>query len=485
MRRFKKPKHFDTNLVVLGAGAAGLVSAYIAATVKARVTLIERHRMGGDCLNTGCVPSKSLLRSAKILSYITRAPEYGLQSAHAEFDFAAVMERVQRVIEAIAPNDSMERYRGLGVDCVAGDATITSPHSVRVNGREITTRNIVIATGGTPLVPPIAGLAEAPYYTSDTIWNLRTLPRRFVVLGGGPIGCELAQAFSRFGAEVTLIEQAPQLLMREDADASELVREQLVADGARLLTEHRALRVKSAQDAHLLVCGDADGEEVAVPFDTLLVAVGRRPNTEGLGLDRVGVALDDRGAAAVDDYLRTSVPTIYACGDVVGRYQFTHTASHEAWYASVNALFSPFKRFKADYSVIPWTTFTDPEVARVGLNEQEAERQGIPVEVTRYNLGDLDRALTDEEGRGFIKVLTAPGKDRILGATIVGHHAGDLLSEFVTAMKWGLGLKKILSTIHVYPTLTEANKFAAGNWRRNHAPQGLLRWVEKFHRLRR
>ena len=485
LRRFTKPRHFDTNLVVIGAGSAGLVSSLIAATVKAKVTLIERNRMGGDCLNTGCVPSKSLLRSAKMLSYIARAPEFGLKSAHAEFDFADVMERVQGVIKAIEPNDSVERYTGLGVDCVTGDATIASPYAVRVNGSEITTRNIVIATGGTPFVPPIPGLAEAPQYTSDTIWSLRTLPRRFVVLGGGPIGSELAQAFSRFGAETTMVEQAPHLLMREDGDVSQVMQEQFEAEGIRLLTGHRALRVEKEGSDHVLVCANGDGNEVAAPFDAMLVAVGRRPNTDGLGLDSIGVALDERGAVEVDEYLRTSLPTIYACGDVVGPYQFTHTASHEAWYASVNSLFGPFKRFKADYSVIPWTTFTDPEVARVGLNEQEAERQGIPVEVTRFNLDDLDRALADQEGRGFVKVLTAPGKDRILGATIVGHHAGDLISEFITAMKWGLGLKKIMGTIHIYPTLTEANKFAASTWRKSHAPEGLLGWVEKFHRMRR
>ena len=485
LRRFTKPRRFDTNLVVLGAGSAGLVSAFIAATVKAKVTLIERHRMGGDCLNTGCVPSKALLRSAKMLSYIARAGEFGLKSAQAEFDFADVMERVQRVIGAIEPNDSVERYTGLGVDCIQGDATIVSPWAVRVNGAEVTTRNIVIATGGTPLVPPIPGLDGAPCYTSETIWNLRALPRRFVVLGGGPIGSELAQAFCRFGASVTQVEQAPRLLTREDADVGDLLRRQFTKDGVRLLTSHCALRVETDGGDHVLVACDEDGNETEAPFDALLVAVGRRPNTEGLGLEALGVATDERGGVEVDEYLRSSIPTIYACGDVIAPYQFTHTASHEAWYASVNSLFGPFKRFKADYSVIPWTTFTDPEVARVGLNEQEAERRGIPVEVSRYDLGELDRALADGEGRGFVKVLTPPGKDRILGATIVGQHAGDLLPEFITAMKWGLGLKKMMSTIHVYPTMAEANKLAAGAWRRGHAPEGLLRWVEKIHRMRR
>ena len=484
LRRFEKPKRFDTNLVVIGAGSGGLVCALIAAAVKAKVTLIERNRMGGDCLNTGCVPSKSLLRSAKMLNYIARAEEYGFKRATAEFDFADVMERVQRIIATIEPKDSVERYTGLGVDCIRGDAEIVSPYCVRVNGREIATRTIIVATGGAPFVPPIPGLRDADYYTSDTIWELRTLPKRFIVLGGGPIGCELAQAFSRLGSSVTIVERNPHLLMREDDDAVACVQERFAAEGIRILTAHAALRVEPADEGKRLVCEHA-GQEVTVPFDAALVAVGRRPTTAGLGLETVGVTLSARGAVEVDEYLRTNVPTIYACGDVIAPYQFTHTASHEAWYATVDALFSPFRRFKANYSVIPWTTFTDPEVARVGLNERDAAHQGIPVEVTRYDLDDLDRALADGEGHGFVKVLTPPGKDRILGVTIVGHHAGDLIAEFILAMKWGLGLKKIMSTIHIYPTLAEANKFAAGVWRRNNAPQGVLAWVEKFHRWRR
>ena len=484
LRRFEKPKRFDTNLVVIGAGSGGLVCALIAAAVKAKVTLIERNRMGGDCLNTGCVPSKSLLRSAKMLNYIARAEEYGFKRATAEFDFADVMERVQRIIATIEPKDSVERYTGLGVDCIRGDAEIVSPYRVRVNGREIATRTIIVATGGAPFVPPIPGLRDADYYTSDTIWELRTLPKRFIVLGGGPIGCELAQAFSRLGSSVTIVERNPHLLMREDDDAVACVQERFAAEGIRILTAHAALRVEPADEGKRLVC-EHDGREVTVPFDAALVAVGRRPTTAGLGLETVGVTLSARGAVEVDEYLRTNVPTIYACGDVIAPYQFTHTASHEAWYATVNALFSPFRRFKANYSVIPWTTFTDPEVARVGLNERDAAHRGIPVEVTRYDLDDLDRALADGEGHGFVKVLTPPGKDHILGVTIVGHHAGDLIAEFILAMKWGLGLKKIMSTIHIYPTLAEANKFAAGVWRRNNAPQGVLDWVEKFHRWRR
>ncbi len=484
LRRFKKPRRFDTNLVVIGAGSGGLVAALIAATVKAKVTLIERHKMGGDCLNTGCVPSKSLLRSAKMLSYMARAEEFGFKRASVEFDFADVMERVQRIIKRIEPNDSVERYTGLGVDCVMGDATIISPYEVRVGEQVIATRNIVVATGGVPFVPPIPGLAEAGYYTSDTIWELRTLPRRLVVLGGGPIGCELAQAFRRFGSEVTQVERNPHLLMREDADVIALMQARFRAEGVRVLTEHVALRVENGDGEQRLICARGD-EQVTIPFDAILVAVGRSPNTAGLGLEEVGVDLGARGAVEVDEYLRTSVPTIYACGDVTGPYQFTHTASHQAWYASVNPLFSPLKRFKVDYSVIPWTTFTDPEIARVGLNEQDAERQGVAVEVTRFDLAELDRALADEEGKGFVKVLTPPGKDRILGVTIVGHHAGDLMAEFILAMKWGLGLKKVMNTIHIYPTLAESAKFAASAWRKKHAPEGLLEWVGKFHAMRR
>ena len=485
LRRFTKPKHFDANMVVIGAGSGGLVASLIAATVKAKVMLIERHKMGGDCLNTGCVPSKALLRSAKMLSYISRSEEFGLKKASAEFDFADVMERVQRIIKQIEPNDSVERYTGLGVDCVMGDAVVTSPYTVKVGEREITTRNIVIATGGRPFVPPIPRLAEVGYLTSDSIWELRTLPKRLVVLGGGPIGCELAQAFARLGSTVTQVEMLPHLLIREDADVIELMQAQFVKEGINVLTNHRASRVETEHGEKRLVCERSDGEEVVVPFDVILVAVGRKPNTAGFGLEEVGVTFARGGALEVDEYLRTSVPTIYACGDAIGPYQFTHTASHQAWYASVNALFSPFKRFKADYSVIPWTTFTDPEVARVGLNEQDAEREGIEVEVTYFHLNELDRALADEEGKGFVKVLTPPGKDRILGVTIVGHHAGDLMAEFILAMKHGLGLKKVMGTIHIYPTLSEASKFAASAWRKKHVPEGLLQWVGKFHAWRR
>ena len=483
-RRWTKPATFDRNLIVIGAGAAGLVSAYIAAAVKAKVTLIEEHKMGGDCLNYGCVPSKALIRSAKFVQQVKQARSLGIAHAEVRLDFADVMARVRRVITCVAPHDSVERYRTLGVDVRQGHARITSPWSVSIHGRTLTTRAIIIATGARPLVPPIPGLQEVGYLTSDTVWSLTTLPRRLLVLGGGPIGCELAQCFARLGAEVTLVEMAPRILGREDADVSTAISDALQQDGVRVLNGHAALRAEVVGGEKHLVVSHA-GVEAALPFDTLLLALGRSPRTEGYGLEELGIPLAPRKTVEVNQYLETLYPNIYACGDVAGPYQFTHTAAHQAWYASVNALFGGVKRFKVDYSVIPWATFTDPEVARVGLSESEAQAQAIPYEVTRYGLDDLDRAITDEVAHGFVKVLTVPGKDRILGVTIVGEHAGDLLAEYVLAMKYKLGLNKILGTIHTYPTLAEANKYAAGAWKRAHAPQRLLAWAQRFHAWRR
>jgi len=478
--RWPRPRKFDRNLVVIGAGSAGLVSAYIAATVRAKVTLIEKHRMGGDCLNTGCVPSKALIKTARVLSQIRNASRYGIKSATAEFDFAEVMERVQRVVKAIEPHDSVERYAGLGVECIQGEARITSPWSVSVNGRTLTTRAIIIAAGARPLVPPIPGLEQIEVLTSDNVWQLRKLPARLVVLGGGPIGCELAQAFARLGSQVTQVEMLPRLLVREDPEASEQVRRQFEKEGVSVLVGHKAKQVVLEGGRKLLLC-EHEGKGVGIEFDALLCAVGRSPNTAGYGLEELGIPLGKGRTVETNAYLQTLYPNIYACGDVAGPYQFTHTASHQAWYAAVNALFAPFRKFRADYSVIPWATFTEPEVARVGLNETEAKERGIAYEVTTYGIDDLDRAIADGEPHGMVKVLTAPGRDTILGATIVGEHAGDLIAEFVAAMRHRLGLKKILATIHIYPTLAEANKYAAGAWRKAHAPEGVLRQVEKFH----
>jgi dihydrolipoamide dehydrogenase len=483
-----RPGRFDRNLVVIGAGSAGLVSAYIAAAVKAKVTLVEKHRMGGDCLNTGCVPSKALIRSARLLSQIKRAGQLGIKWAGVEFDFADVMERVQRVVKAVEPHDSVERYTALGVECIEGEAKITSPWTVDVKTaagtRTLTTRAIVIAAGGRPLVPPIPGIEETGYLTSDTVWALRELPRRLLVLGGGPIGCELAQCFARFGAQVTQVEMLPRLLIREDPEISAMVADRFGSEGIRVLTGHKAkaFRVENGEKA---LIAEHVGNDVSIAFDQLLVAVGRVANTEGYGLEELGIPVTKARTVETDEYLRTIYPNIYACGDVAGPYQFTHTASHQAWYAAVNALFGRFRKFRADYSAIPWATFTDPEVARVGLNETEAREKKVRYEVTTYGIEELDRAIADGEAHGLVKVLTAPGKDRILGATIVGEHAGDLIIEYIAAMRHGIGLNGMLGTIHIYPTLAEANKYAAGAWKRNHAPKGLLRWVERYHKWMR
>jgi pyruvate/2-oxoglutarate dehydrogenase complex dihydrolipoamide dehydrogenase (E3) component/uncharacterized membrane protein YdjX (TVP38/TMEM64 family) len=483
--KWPRPAKFDRNLVVIGAGSAGLVSAYIAAAVKAKVTIVEKHRMGGDCLNTGCVPSKALIKTARVLSTIRRAKEFGLKSASAEFDFAEVMQRVQRVIAQIEPHDSVERYSAMGVECVHGEAKIASPWIVEVQKPDgskmtLTTRSIIIAAGARPFVPPIPGIELAGYYTSDTLWEMRELPRRLVVLGGGPIGCELAQAFARFGAQVTQVEMLPRLLMREDPEIAAMVQRRFHEEGVDVRTGHRAKEFR-VEDGHKVLICEHQGRDLAIEFDALLVAVGRIANTAGYGLEELGIPLTKARTVETNEFLQTLYPNIYACGDVAGPFQFTHTAAHQAWYAAVNGLFGDLKRFRADYSVIPWATFTDPEVARVGLNETEAKEQGIACEVSTYGIDDLDRAIADEEAHGVVKVLTVPGKDRILGVTIAGEQAGELIAEFVAAMRHGIGLNKILGTIHIYPTLAEANKYAAGVWKKAHAPQRVLHYVERFH----
>ena len=482
----QRPKTFDRNLVVIGAGAAGLVTSYIAAAVKAKVTLIESHKMGGDCLNYGCVPSKALIKSATLLHQIKHSDRYGIAKADAQVNFADVMERVAHIVREVEPHDSVERYTGLGVDVVQGYAKLVNPWTVQVDlgggkSQTLTTRNIVIATGAMPFVPPLPGLVEVGYLTSDTLWGLRELPARLVVLGGGPIGCELAQSFARLGSTVTQVEMLPRIMIREDEEVSALARAALERDGVKVLTGHKALRCEKEGNAKFIVV-ESSGQTQRIEFDVLLCAVGRVARLKGFGLEELGIPTGR--TIETNEYLETIYPNIFAAGDVAGPYQFTHTAAHQAWYASVNALFGTFKKFKADYSVIPWATFIDPEVARVGLNEQEAKEKGIAYEVTRYGLDDLDRAIADSATQGFVKVLTVPGKDKILGVTIVGVHAGDLLAEFVLAMRHGLGLNKILGTIHTYPTLAEANKYAAGEWKRNHQPHKVLAWLAKFHAWR-
>ncbi len=488
---WSRPTTFDRNLIVIGAGAGGLVTAYIAAALKAKVTLVEKHRMGGDCLNTGCVPSKALIRSARLLADIQRAPALGVTTASAKADFGDVMARVQRIIKKIEPHDSAERYRKLGVEVIEGTATLQSPWEVNIETATgaitLSSRAIVIATGAHPFVPPIKGIETVNARTSDTIWALDSLPRRLLILGGGPIGCELAQTFQRLGSAVKLVEMLPRILIREDEDVSALISRQLAAEGVTLLTGHRAVEFHHNGEEKLLRCEalDANGKNHEVAFDELLVAVGRKANTKGYGLERLGIPLNDNGTIHTNDYLQTRYPNIYAVGDVAGPYQFTHTAAHQGWYGAVNALFDPLKKFRADYRVIPWATFTDPEVARVGLNETEAREQKIDYEVTTYGIDDLDRAITDEAAIGFIKVITPKGKDRILGVTIVGEHASDIIAEYVLAMKHGIGLNKLLGTIHIYPTMAEANKYVAGNWKKAHAPERILQWLLRFHAWRR
>ena len=472
----KKPAHFDRNVVVIGGGSAGLVTSYIAAAVKAKVTLVERHQMGGDCLNTGCVPSKALIRSAKLLNHISRAKEFGISSATAQWDFAEVMERVQKIIADIEPHDSVARYTGIGVDCVKGSAKIITPWEVEItldNGskQKLTTKNIVIAAGARPFVPPIPGLQECKPLTSDNVWNIRVLPKRLVVLGGGPIGSELTQCFARFGSKVTQVEMLPRIMIREDVEVSEMVKKKFEAEGVDVLVNHKALKVVIENGEKYLVV-ESEGQEKRIAFDEILCAVGRIANTTGYGLEELGIPA--KRVVEVNDYLETIYPNIFACGDVAGPFQFTHTAAHMAWFASVNALFGKFKKFKVDYSVVPWATFTDPEVARVGINEQEAIEKKIAHDVHVYGIDDLDRAIADGEAHGFVKVITPKGGDKILGATIVGEHAGDLLVEFVAGMKHGFGLNGILNTIHTYPTLGEANKYAAGVYKRSTATVGKL-----------
>ncbi|WP_429952565.1 FAD-dependent oxidoreductase [Aeromonas veronii] len=486
---YRKPARYDYNLLVIGAGAGGLVTSYIAAAVKAKVALIEKHKMGGDCLNSGCVPSKALIRSARFAAEQRKADELGFSQSHSRADFAAVMERVAEVIKKAEPHDSIERYQGLGVECIEGEARLVSPWEVEVNGQRLASRHIVIATGARPLVPKLPGLDQVPYLTSDSLWQLRTPPRRLLVLGGGPIGCELAQSFALLGIPVTLMELSEQLLPREDSEVADALAGQMSRDGVQLLTGWRAERADylPAVEGELpirlqLRRGD---ETQVVEGDQLLLALGRVANVSGFGLEALGVELAPRGTLAVDGFLATNFPSILAVGDVAGPYQFTHFAAHQAWYAAVNTLFGQFKRFRADYRVIPAATYTTPEIARVGLNRKEAEAQGIPFEATRFELAELDRAIADGERHGFVEVLTVPGKDTILGATIVGTHAGERIAEFVLAMRHRLGLGKILGTIHAYPTLMEGNKYVAGEWKRAHQPTRVLALLARYHRWRR
>lgn len=490
-QQYTRPKHYDRNLIVIGAGAAGLVSAYIAATVKAKVTLIEQHKMGGDCLNYGCVPSKALIKSAHVAAQMKDAEKYGLDARTATFSFKKVMARIQKVIADIEPHDSVERYSGFGVDVRQGHAKMIDPWTVELtqdNGdtERLTTRSIIIATGASPFVPEIEGIQDVPHVTSDTLWHtfgeLDTPPKKLLVMGGGPIGCELAQAFNRLGSQVTLVERGEQLLGREDRDIGDRVTKRLTSEGidVRLHSEVVAFANDGNQPTARVTQHD---ETHSLEFDYVIVALGRAARLKGFGLEELGI--ETNRTIETNDYLETLLPNIFAAGDVAGPYQLTHVAAHQAWYASVNALFGHLKRFKADYRVIPAVTFVEPQVARVGLNEREATAQNIEYEVVEYDISDLDRAIAESSADGVVKILTTPKKDRILGVTIVSENAGEMLPEFVLAMKHNLGLNKVLGTIHAYPTWAEANKYAAGEWKKAHAPEFALRILEKYHTWRR
>ena len=484
MKKFVKPRKFEVNVVVIGAGSAGLVASLIVAGAKAKVVLIEKHKMGGDCLNTGCIPSKSLIRSGRIMSYLRRSEEYGINNGSGDVDFAKVMEQVQAIIKMIEPHDSIERFTSLGVECVSGEAFIESPYTVRVGDRVINTRSIIVSTGARPLIPPTKGLDEIDYLTSDTVWGLRELPKHLLVVGGGPVGCELAQAFNNLGAQVTLVDMESRIMVREDPEVSAAVTEQFAKDGINVLTDHRLVKF-GQDDGQAFMEAEHQGQTVRVEFDKVLLAIGRKANVEGFGLEELEMPLTPKGTIEINDAMQTAYPNIYACGDVVGPFQFTHMASFQAFFSSINAMLGGLWRLKAKYNVVPWATFTDPEVARVGLSEEEAKTRNVNYEVTRYDMDHLDRALADREAHGFIKVLTVPGKDKILGVTIVGYHAGELISEFVFAMTHGMGLKKISAVTHIYPTLLEANKFAANAWRNARLPKKYFPWAEKFFRWHR
>ncbi|MDP2561452.1 FAD-dependent oxidoreductase [Psychrobium sp. 1_MG-2023] len=483
-RQFKKPETFDRNLIVIGAGAGGLVSAYIASAVKAKVTLIEKHAMGGDCLNTGCVPSKALIRAAKFAHDVKESSNLGFEDSVATVNFAKVMTKVHQAIKAIEPHDSVDRYTKLGVEVLQGEAKLIDPWTVEINNQRLTANNVIIATGARPAIPSIEGLDLVNYLTSENLWQLTQCPKRLLVLGGGPIGCELSQAFARLGSQVTLIQRNLFLMPKEDKEVSEYIKQQFINEGITVLNEHQSYKITKTAQGYLMHCTTPTGD-VTVPFDSLLIALGRSANTTGFGLEQLGVELRSNRTIAVNDYLQTNYPNIYAVGDVTGPYQFTHVAAHQAWYSAVNSLFGSIKSFKVDYRVIPWATFTDPEIARVGINKLEANAQGIAIEATRYEISELDRAITDNNAKGWIEVLTPPKSDKILGVTIVATHAGEIIAEYVSAMKHNIGLNKLLGTIHIYPTMSEANKYVAGNWKKNNSPVKLYPWLEKFHRWQR
>lgn len=472
------------NVVVIGGGTAGLVTAAATAALGGRVALVERGRMGGDCLNTGCVPSKALISSARLAAQIRRAREWGLEPLEPRLDLARVLESMRERRARIAPHDSQERFEGLGVDVVRAQARFLSPREVQAGELRLRARNFVIATGSRAAIPPIDGLADARPYTNETLFDeLREAPARMVVLGGGPIGCELGQAFARLGVKVTLVEVAPRILEKEDEDAAEAVRRHMEADGVRVMTGARAQRVsREGARVRMEVLAGGGGSET-LEAEALLVAAGRVPNTEDLGLDAAGVAHDAKGVR-VDACLRTSRRHIYAAGDVAGGHQFTHVADDHARTIVRNILL-PWPAKRVDHAALPWCTYTSPEVARVGLNEAEARARGVAHDVWSCPFREVDRAVVEREEEGFVKVLTEKGGDRILGVTMVGERAGDLVHELVLAMKNGVGLRAVSATIHAYPTFAEAARKAADRAQRARLTPLATRLLAGIYRWRR
>ncbi|HEV7499089.1 MAG TPA: mercuric reductase, partial [Vicinamibacteria bacterium] len=472
------------NVVVIGGGTAGLVTAAGTAGLGGRVALVENHRMGGDCLNTGCVPSKALIASARAADTIRHGSRWGLRDQDPDFAFEAVMDRMRERRATIAPHDSQERFESLGVDVFRGTARFVSPREVAVGETRLRGAAFVIATGSRTALPAIEGLAEARPYTNETLFDeLRARPDGLIVLGGGPIGCELGQAFARLGVRVTLVQSAPRLLEKEDPDVGDVVRRALEKDGVTVRVETRAVRVTRENGRVRVEVGGPGGVET-LDAEALLVAAGRVPNLEGLGLDEAGVAHTKRGVT-VDACLRTSQPHIYAAGDVTGGPQFTHVADHHARIVVRNIL-TPWLPSKADTSILPWCTFTSPEVGRVGMSETDARRAGIEHDVWIQPLAEVDRAILESESAGFAKVITKKGGDRILGAVVVAERGGDLVHEFVVAMKAGLGLKELSGTIHAYPTFAEIVRRAGDRYQRGRLTpraKALFDWL--YRRARR
>lgn len=452
------------NLVVIGAGTAGLVTAAGAAGLGAKVALIERHLLGGDCLNVGCVPSKCLIRSARVAADARRAGDYGVRiNGEITVDFPAVMERMRRLRSRISEHDSAERFKGLGVDVFFGQGRFLDSETIEVEGRKLTFYRAVIATGARAVTPDIPGIEETGFLTNETIFNLTELPKRLAVFGAGPLGCELAQAFRRFGSEVTIFEMKEHLLMREDPDAAEIVQRAFVEDGINLMLNTKVCEVRKA-NGEKVVCADRDGKRIEVRCDEILIGAGRRPNVENLGLDKVEVEYDDRKGIKVDDSLQTTNHHIYAAGDICLKYKFTHTADASARIVIRNALLPGHSRLSA--LTVPWCTYVDPEIAHVGMYERDAQEDGIEVETFTEKLAGVDRAVADGRDEGLVKIHVEKGHDRILGGTIVAEHAGETISEITLAMVAGAGLSKLSETIHPYPTQAEGIRHAADAYNR-------------------